>query len=458
MELINGLPRRLQLQLETHHSKVYLATAEGFLHLPGTLYLNKRFGNPHTREAVARSLRIWVRLCDAFDIDLASRALNAQCLTQSEIGALRQLAFVPLARVQSMAEPGLRTIAAAKKVQAKPERTVQRNSAAKRLIQIADFILWFHKTVLEPRMPIGSEVTSALRKEYEACAAELKTAVASPKQAHPHLIRSVPNDRFLKIYTAVLLQPDQVLKTHNGRVGRNVLRDRALVLLAGEGLRPGAIGSIALADFSWLGGNEPGYIAIRDNSARRAGPVTTATPVQKGLASFQNYNSELIVSIWPTTALAIRQYIDTERAAVCGRSLINQTRGFLFVAEHGGPIENRGTIAEVFRRAGKGLKEAGLLSKDQNDPYLRGEEYAFNAYLLRHSAASLFYSQKAQTMQSEVVTDLMKMRFGWSIHSTMPSLYARRAMSDAASLTVEDYMDSLLVDASKAKIPKGTFK
>lgn len=454
--MFKALLRCLQLQLETHRSKAYLSTADGRLHPAATLYLNERYRNPHTKETAARPLRFLVRLCDAFDIDIASRALQARCLTQAEVRALRQLVFLPIARVHSTSDEGVRTVASAVKELSRREKTVQRGTAAKRLIQIADFLLWFHRKVLEPRMPLGSATTTALRREYEACADELRTAVGAPKTSHPHLIRSVTNDRFLKIYTALLLKPEEFLKTRNGNTGKHVLRDRAIILLAGEGIRPGAIGNVALADFSWPGGNKPGYIAIRDNVSRRTRPVTTATPVQKGVNSFQNYNSEITVSIWPTTALAIRQYIDSERYAVISRTLRNRTNGFLFVADHGGPIGDRGTIAEVFRRAGQGLKASGLLTKDPSDPYLQSEAYSFNAYLLRHSAASLFYSQKAQTMCSEVVTDLMKMRFGWGINSNMPSLYARRAMSDTASLTVEDYMDSLFSDAAKHKNSRGT--
>ena len=93
----------------------------------------------------------------------------------------------------------------------------------------------------------------------------------------------------------------------------------------------------------------------------------------------------------------------------------------------------------------------GLLSKDPTDPYLDGEVYDFHAYLLRHSSASLFYATKIHTTKADVVTDLMKMRFGWSADSDMPALYAQRAMSNAASLTVDDYMESLLFEAEVSK-------
>lgn len=228
-----------------------------------------------------------------------------------------------------------------------------------------------------------------------------------------------------------------------------------MILLAGEGVRPGALGNIALADFAWDGHMAPGHVAIRDNTSRRSKRVSTGTPVQKGSRSGQNYNSELVLPIWPTTAQAIKDYVESERAAVTSRGLRNRSKGFLFVTSDGRSIENRGTIAHVFRRAREGLEGLGLLSRQQGDPYLEGEQYEFEAYVLRHSSASLFFATKSQVMNDEVVMDLMKERFGWSRNSSMPKVYARRAMSNAASLTVNEYMESLLAEAS-AKRNGGT--
>ncbi|MEX3692112.1 hypothetical protein AB3X91_10265 [Paraburkholderia sp. BR14263] len=56
-----------------------MAAETGRLHVPGTLYLNEKYGNPHTQQVVARALRVWVRPADAFGIDLAARALEGHC-------------------------------------------------------------------------------------------------------------------------------------------------------------------------------------------------------------------------------------------------------------------------------------------------------------------------------------------------------------------------------------------
>lgn len=427
--------------------------------MPGTLYLNEKYSNPHTKQLFSRALRLWVRFADAFGIDLTSRALEGQWLTEGEKKALTHLAFRPIKEVESLTDVAVRSIASATKIQKRApdddpgERhgAVTHNTAAKQLVGIADFLKWFHEAVIEPRLPSGSEIYVGLRLQVESCTKSLKKAIRSTKSAHPHSLRSVPTERFLQIYSALYLQASDIFKTDDGNVSDVILRDRAMALLAGEGMRPGAIGNIALEDFRWDGGNKQGYIRIKDNSARRGKVLTTATPVQKGARSRKGYNSEYVLSIWPTTADAIKDYINNERKAVLTRGLANRSKGFLFVADHGGPISDRSTITYSFARAGRGLASLGLLARQEGDQYLKGDEYGFNAYLLRHSSASLFYSMKSTETKAEVVQDLMKDRFGWSRESQMPSLYAKRAMTDAAALTVGDFMDELFAAARAAK-------
>lgn len=441
------------MRLETHGSKVYFVTDTGVIHVPGTLYLNETYANPHTESVVAKALRIWVRFADAFDIDLAARALEGRWLTEGEKKALRYLVFRPVREIESMSDKAVKTIASALKDNEPHERdgAVQSNTAVKQLVGITNFLLWFHKKILEPRMPIRSAVNETLRQQVEDYAAELKKGVRGTKSLHPHRIRSVPTERFLQIYSAVYLSAADLLKTQSGKISSNLLRDRAMILLACEGVRPGALGNVGLADFKWTGKATRGFVTIKDNTARRTKKVSTSTPVQKGAASSQSYNSEFTLAIWPTTAQAIQDYIESERQSVTTRGLRNRSEGFLFLANHGGPIGDRGTIAHVFRRAGEGLAKMGFLSKDPRDPYLEGESYRFHAYVLRHSSASQFYATKNHTEDADVVMDLMKMRFGWTAKSGMPMLYAQRAMSDAASLMVEDFMESLLAEAKAAK-------
>jgi len=441
------------MKIKTYGSKVFLETDTDILYVPGTLYLNEIYANHHSKHVSAKALRVWIRLADAFEIDLAARALEGRWLKEVEKKALRHLVFRPIEEIESMSDRSVRNIASATNDKEPNMRhgAVAPNTATKQLTGIANFLSWFYKKILQPRMPTRSTTSDVLKEQVELCAMELKKGVRGTKSLHPHLIRSLPTERFLQIYSAVYLRASELLKTDGGKIGSNLLRDRAMILLASEGLRPGAIGNIALADFKWSGMKTPGYVVIKDNTARRSKGLSTSTPVQKGAAGSQNYNSEFIMTIWPTTARAIQDYIDSERVAATTWGLRNRSEGFLFLADHGGPIGDRGTVAHVFRRASKGLTNMGLLSKAPGDPYLDGEIYPFHAYVLRHSAASLFYATRSLMMNVDVVTDLMKMRFGWSMGSGMPALYAQRAMSNAASITVDDYMESLFAEAMIAK-------
>lgn len=445
------------MKIEYAHSCNILTVNNAGIHVPFTLYLNSKYVNPHSTAAAARSLRIFGRFLDAFDIDVASRALEARCLTEVEKKALRQLAFYHVEKVEAMSDQAVQRVGSATKAKdaSRIKGAVERNTAEKHLVHIADFLIWYQEKVLEPRMPLTSQATEVLRRAYESCAKELKKGVGGTKSDHPHRIKSVPNQRFLEIYSAIFSRAGDVLQTESGKPGSNLTRDRAIILLAAEGIRPGAIGNIALADFKWTGGEERGHIRVKDNTSKRTKPLSTATPTQKGTRSSQGYNSEGTISIWPTTASAIQMYVDGERQTITGRALRNLSQGFLFLAEHGGPVGDRATISAIFKRAGVGLRRLGLLGKDPKDPYLDGEEYVFCAYLLRHSAATMFYANKIQHHDDQVVQDLMRTRFFWAPESTKPSLYARRAMADAASLTLEDYMDSLLTEAAVIKSATG---
>lgn len=437
------------MKLEVHGPMVYLTNDEGVIHIPGTLYLNEDYSNPHTREVVGRSLRIWARFASAFDIDLAKRSMEGHWLTEKEKKALHYLAFRPIQEIEAISHRAVRRIASAShRISSKKSpNSVEPNTAVKRLANIAGFLEWYHQKIIEPRLPITSPVIDILRRQVESCDKQLKE-VAGTSSCHPHRIRSVPSRRFLDIYAEIYSNYQMIFKTAQMQPSRNASRDRAVSLLACEGMRPGAIGNLAKADFRWEGGKTQGFISIKNNTMRRD-EITTGTPVQKGSASNKNYNSEITISIWPTTAEAIQEYINGERAARTSKGLKNQSKGFLFLADHGGPINNRGTITHIFREAARGLAEKGLLSRDPRDPYLNDESYEFSAYLLRHSSASIYYATQIKSMRSEVVMDHMKMRFGWTENSTMPSIYAKRAMIDFSGLVIEDFIEQLMIQAKK---------
>ena len=187
------------------------------------MYLNSRYDNPHTIVAAARGLRVFNRFVDAFDIDIASRALEAGCLTEGEKKALCQLVFYPVEQIEGMSDRAVRMIASAQKNGDPSPITgaVESNTAVKQLLQIAEFLLWYLEKVLEPRMPLGSPVAEALRRAYESCAKELKRAVGDNKSSHPHKIKSVPTKRFLEIYAALYSHAEDILQTKSGKPGSN---------------------------------------------------------------------------------------------------------------------------------------------------------------------------------------------------------------------------------------------
>lgn len=235
-----------------------------------------------------------------------------------------------------------------------------------------------------------------------------------------------------------------------------------MTLLACEGLRPGTLGNIALADFR----SRAGMLVIKDNRAKRSERITTNTPKLKlGDSTQVNSASETMITLWPFTVRAIEEYKEMERSAVLAKQLSNHSKGFLFLSERGTPIKHRGTITELFNKLGPRLAVLGLLDVG-DDPYFQKQaQYDFYGYVLRHSAASFFLSQKCIEYAEKAnikrphyygdvpdrVKDLMKLRFGWTANSNMPELYAARALSDNASVILMDFNQRLLEAAAEVK-------
>lgn len=116
----------------------------------------------------------------------------------------------------------------------------------------------------------------------------------------------------------------------------------------------------------------------------------------------------------------------------------------LFLNEKGEPIKHRATLTAMFNRVGKRLAQLGMLDVG-NDPYFKDEQrYDFYAYVLRHSAASLFIELKGTDGDA---LDKMKSRFGWTLHSTQPQRYAARALSEQANMELKAFYGQLISDA-----------
>jgi hypothetical protein len=234
-----------------------------------------------------------------------------------------------------------------------------------------------------------------------------------------------------------------------------------MTLLSCEGLRPGTLGNIAMADFR----PDSSHLIIKDNRAKRSERITTGTPVLKmGDSTQVNNASETMITLWPFTVRAIQDYIHEERSNVLMKRLTNRSKGFLFLSDEGVPIKHRSSITEMFNKLGKLLAVHGLLDVG-NDPYFPAQKmYDFYGYVLRHSAASFFLAEKCREIAEKAgnakprefrdvpdhVKDLMKSRFGWTKHSNMPELYAARALSDNANVDLMAFYQSLL-DEVKAR-------
>jgi integrase len=438
------------MQLVQVHNKTLLLNHGGVIHGPFTLFLNNKFENPHTRESMAGGLRLLQKFLEAHSIDLAERALEGRCLLPNEIESLRELAYRPVNEVEQMTMGFIKRIGKASKDDHARilKGAVESNTAARRLDQIATFLTWYLEKILEYRIRSASK-RDELRRRYESTSADLKAAIRGGKKGHSNEIRSLPKNVYLNIMREIYLRPE-LIQSASGKASSTMMRDRAVALLACEGLRPGAIGNLTLNDFRWrVGDVAGGYADLRDNVAKRKTRTTTKTMVQKGVASTtQAYNSEVTVKLWPWTCAAIKDYVDGERAALTEKTLANKTMGFLFIADHGGPIGDRTTLSTAFVRIKKGLHAAGLLDKSQSDQYHKGDHYDFTAYTLRHSAASLFLEEKHGEMD---VFDQMRQRFGWAPDSAMPGLYARRAISDRANINMADFFESLLQEQKKIK-------
>lgn len=414
---------------------------DGTIHYPFSKFLTDKFSNPHTRELVAQSLRILYRFCNAHRIELALRAVEGRCLTYDEAKKLAELCYRPISEIEAMSDKKVIRLTSAKAGKAPQDlrNSVEPNTAFKRLNHISEYIEFYQEVLLEPNIR-SSTLRGHLKHEYDKIGDQLRTEISGTKQGHHHDIRSLPCDKFLAIIRAVFTRPEELFLNESGKVSRTLLRDRAMVLLACEGLRPGTLGNIARSDFR----QESGYLVITDNRAKRSEAVTTKTPVLKLGASTQvNSASETMIKLWPFTVSAIQDYINGERTAVLSKRLANESKGFLFLNEKGEPIKHRASISEMFNRLAQRLAATGMLNVG-NDPYFPNrKQYEFYGYVLRHSAATLFLKIKGT---DDRVKDQMKTRFGWTRASKQPERYAARAISDQSNIDLMEFNASLMAD------------
>lgn len=418
---------------------------DGAVHYPFSKFLTNEFNNPNTRELVSQSLRIFYRFCTAHEIELAVRALKARCLSYDECKKLVGLCYRPLGEVESLSCRKVVLLSSAKAGRPPESRpaAVAPNTALKRLNHIAHYLQFYFEVFLSPNIRSQTHIEN-LRSEYGRASRQLQTTIRGTKQGHHHDIQSLPSTKFLEIIRAIFVRPKEVFLNESGNPSRTLQRDRAMALLACEGLRPGTIGNIARSDFR----RDSSHLVVRDNREKR-NETTSSTPVLKlGASSQVNSASEGMIELWPFTVKAIDDYIDTERTTILSKHLKNRSGGFLFLNEKGEPIKHRASITAMFHRLGKRLAELRLLDVG-NDPYFRNQkQYEFYAYVLRHSSASLFLEQKGTDERAQ---DSMKPRYGWTINSKQPQRYAARALSDQANLDLMEFNEMLMSEVRAKK-------
>lgn len=417
---------------------------DGGIHYPMSKFLSDKFDNPNTRELVSQSLRIFVRFLTAHHIELTVRALEGRCLSFDECKSLAGLCYRPLAEAELLSDTKVVLLTSAKTGKAPQVRTnaVEPNTALKRLNHIASYLSFYYEVFLDPHSQSGA-LRTELSESYKKTRDQLIGEIGGTKQNHHLMIQSLPSDRFLQLIRDIVLRPHLWFVTPSGKTSATLYRDRAMVLLACEGLRPGSIGNIIREDFRENGG----YLVVKDNRKRRLGRPSSGTPLLKlGASTSVNSAAETMISLQPFTIQAIHDYIRRERVPILAKHVQNRSRGFLFLNERGEPIGHRSSITAIFNRLGKQLEKAGMLDVG-SDPYFRSKlQYDFYSYVLRHSAASLYVEMNGS---DDRVLDSMKLRFGWTVNSTQPQRYASRALSDKANIDLMVFYQAILDDMAK---------
>lgn len=427
------------MRTELAQSNFLLLNDDGTINYPFSKFLTERFDNPHTRELVSQSLRILARFLTANRIELAVRAVEGRCLTYQECSQLSGLCFRPIPEIDLLSDRKIVLITSAKSGKAPRDmrNAVEPNTVGKRLRHIAAYLKYYREAILDGH--IRSSITRAeLDNNYARAQEHLTSEVRGTKQNHHLTIQSLPSSRFQQVIREVVVRPETLFITAKAAVSSTLYRDRAMTLLACECLRPGAIANVAREDFR----PEGGYLNVKDHRKKRQGRPTTGTPVLKlGQSTSVNSASETMISLYPFTVRAINDYIKNEREPILSKRLQNRSKGFLFLNQSGEPIKHRASLTAMFNRLGKRLQARGLLDVG-NDPHFHNKrQYDFYAYVLRHSAASLFLEKKGVT---DDVLSSMRTRFGWTAESDMPNLYAARALSDKANMDMMAFNQSLM--------------
>lgn len=437
------------MKLRAAGRRAVLEDDDGRINGPFSLFLNES-KNANTQSSIATSLQFLHFYLLAHRIKLADRAVYGRCLESHEVTELADLAFRPLLDIAGKTSVQLRKLInpTAKTHPKDRDGAVAPNTAEQRLRDIAAF-LEFYKRLIEPHIA-SRDAREKLASTYDAVCQKLRREVGG-SVTNAHDLRSVPGGVYMEIMKTIYTRPQAVFDGAD-EPSRTPERDRAMALLACEGLRPGELGNIRLRDIYTKG--QETFLSIESNTKYR-GQITTSTPRGKGLDSnTQTYYTRRTIKLWPWTADALRAYEDGERRLALSTFMRDKSDGFLFLKSSGSPVASRRTISLRFEVAESGLRRLGLLAAT-DDKSTRKATYDFSAYVLRHSAASFFYETKVnEGEKTDAVEDQMRDRFGWSPKSKMPQHYANRAISDRANLTLQEFWRELREEVRRLNKPR----
>ncbi|WP_374604663.1 tyrosine-type recombinase/integrase [Niveibacterium sp.] len=435
-------------------ARFVLVEADGRINAPGSLYINDQTINPNTAANLAMSLRLFHSFCLLFEIRLLDRALEGMLMTEREINSLISLSFRPLADLDNPA--AVKRCIDPRNAEMDEDRAgaVTGNTAAGRLNDIAGF-LDFYLKLLAPhiRSPFEQDRLAAV---YRQVCDRLKRSVGGAAASSPYDVRSMDSEAFLACIKEAYLRPEGL--QGNARVNRAyLLRDRAMFMLGCEGLRPGEIANLRVNDIE-VGSDGVMNVSVVSNRGHRqkVSPVaSTSVPSQKGINSRKvSYCTERMIKVWPFTADALYEYIKDggpRRQAIASGGR-DASEGFVFLKSNGEPLKSRQAIGERFDAMCESLRKAGLMRVETAPGEPAGKKRGMSAYTLRHSAASHMYETEIRKRGLEakrVVHDLMNARFGWSDGSAMALRYARRAILDAATTSV-----NALYEEARAEVDK----
>lgn len=413
-------------------SKVLIVDEDGRINFPFSSFLNRQ-KNPNTQESLAGSLKVLNQFLLHFKISLADRALEGRALEEREIFALINLSFRPLSDLSyPLRIEGFVDVRNAEQDEDR-DGAVNGSTASQRLKDISSFLTHYQNEVSQYIK--STDARNRLASAYESCCERLRRAVGGAASSSAYDVKSMSSADFVGCMKVVYSNPRLLLG--NSESDLHLLRDRAMFMLACEGLRPGEICNVRVNDLLSLP-NRLLALQVISNKKHR-GQIKSSTPLPKGASSNLPYATARMIHLWPFTRDAVNDYINRSRSESISSAGKDLSAGFLFLKNNGEPISSRQATSLRFDKMCDALHTAGYMKIEATPGRGDRTKDQLSSYTMRHSAASYIYESKMAELKNQgAVFDLMKARFGWSDKSQMPAHYAKRSIVENATVQVND--------------------